>query len=239
MRVDRPPFTDRRVREAVYKAIDPETIVNTAFGAGWLSIGMPVPQADWLLPEAEISRLYKRDLEGARRLLREAGFENGFDTNLSIRGPIPTYLAGGELIIAQLKEANIRATARVVDSITYTEQVYNRGEFEMEFGPKGNPLSADAFLFSRYHSKGSLNHAKINDPRLDEMIERQTTLGRSPEERKKVLLEIQRYVLEQAYYRSVATNELPIAFQPYVRDFRKAGVLLGEQGHLVQVWLDK
>src|SRR5207249_291700 len=35
----RKPFDDIRVRQALYKGIDPQTIIDTAYGTGWLSVG--------------------------------------------------------------------------------------------------------------------------------------------------------------------------------------------------------
>src|SRR5439155_19937200 len=67
MRLDRPPFNDLRVRQAVYKAIDPETVVKTAYGSGRPSVGLTLPILDWELPEDEIGRLYRRDLASAQR----------------------------------------------------------------------------------------------------------------------------------------------------------------------------
>src|SRR5439155_8138303 len=133
MRVDRAPFTDLRVRQAIFKAIDPETVIKTAFGSGWMSVGLALPTLDWALPEAEISRLYKRDLDGAKRLLREAGMENGFDVTL-VTSTNELTLNAAQLIVAQLKEANIRATARPVDYAAYIEQTVARADYDLEWG---------------------------------------------------------------------------------------------------------
>src|SRR5262249_11113359 len=43
LRVDKPPFNDVRVRQAIYKAIDPKVIIDTIYGSGWLSVGLPLP----------------------------------------------------------------------------------------------------------------------------------------------------------------------------------------------------
>jgi peptide/nickel transport system substrate-binding protein len=50
LKLDRPPFNDVRVRRAVYKAIDPETIISAAYGSGWLTVGLPLPSVEWALP---------------------------------------------------------------------------------------------------------------------------------------------------------------------------------------------
>src|SRR5262249_46242924 len=102
LKLDRPPFNDIRVRQAVYKAIDPKAIIETVFETGWQSVGLPLPSIEWALPEDEIGRLYKRDLDGAKRLLKEAGYENGFDLNLVALSP--AFVQPVELLSAQLRE---------------------------------------------------------------------------------------------------------------------------------------
>jgi ABC-type transport system substrate-binding protein len=198
-----------------------------------------VPAADWLLPEAELRRFYQRDLEGARRLLREAGLEGGLDVTMPYLASSAVYATGGELIIAQLKEANIRVTARPLDYAAFSEQVLIRSEFEIAFGPGVGFSSADGALFGKYHSKGTRNYAKVNDPKLDEMIERQTVLGRRPDERKRLLQEIQRYILEQGYVHAVHSGEHLVGYQPYVRDLQAGGALASEPDRFTHVWLDK
>jgi peptide/nickel transport system substrate-binding protein len=239
MRVDKPPFNDVRVRRAVYKAVDAETIMKTAYGSGWLALGFQLPALDYSLPDAEIAGLYKRDLEGAKKLLADAGFPNGIDVTMVFLASNQQLSGAAELAIAQMKEANIRVTSRVQpDFGAYTEQVVNRADFDMEMGTKGKGSSADGALSTWWHSKGSANFTKINDPQLDQMIERQSTLGRSPDERKKLLQDIQRRVLDQGYFHALFGFEQWVGLQPYVRDMLAAG-LTQEPDRYLNVWLDK
>ena len=88
-------------------------------------------------------------------------------------------------------------------------------------------------------TKGTRNSAKVNDPKLDQMIEKQTTLGRNPEERKKLLLDIQRYIIDQAYMHNRHSYEQPVAYQPYVRDFQAGGQITSEPDRYTSAWFDK
>jgi peptide/nickel transport system substrate-binding protein len=238
-KMDRPPFNDLRVRQAVLKALDRDAIAQTVWGGGWQSVGLVLPSIEWAMPEADLKRLYQRDLDGARQLLKAAGFENGLDFNLTVAGP-GVFTTAAELLVAQWKEANVRATLKVFDTATYTSQVHQKGDFEAYFGIFIPFSSLDSNLLSKYHSKGSINVTKINDPKLDQMIERQSTLGRNPDERKKVALDIQRQIAEQVYVQFLLTYDSPVVLQPYVRDyFAGYGAINFEVERLVQVWLDK
>jgi ABC-type transport system substrate-binding protein len=239
MRVDRPPFRDLRVRRAVYKAVDAAAIIATAFGSGWLTVGVPVPDPGWLLPEVELRGRYQPDPDEARRLLQEAGFGNGLDLTMPFVATPAAYATAAELVIAQLREVDIRVSGKPLDFNAYNEQVQARGEFEIELGFPNPTQTADATLFGRYHSRGGRNHTGIDDEELDSLIERQTTLGRRPEERMKLILDIQRLILDREYFHLLRGIEGPAAYQPHVRDFYVGGPLSSEPDRFTHVWLDK
>ena len=74
------PLKDLRVRQAIAKAIDNRLIVEK------IMAGNAAP-ADQLLPEGVVGydpsiKLERPDREGAKRLLREAGYTKGFDVRL-------------------------------------------------------------------------------------------------------------------------------------------------------------
>ena len=85
-----PPFNDVKVRQAMQMALDLETI-NTKYYKGFADTtprtrigdalaGFTVPFDEW--PEA-VKKGYRYDPEGAKQLLAEAGYPNGFKTNLT------------------------------------------------------------------------------------------------------------------------------------------------------------
>jgi peptide/nickel transport system substrate-binding protein len=239
LKLDRKPFDDPRVRRAIYRAFDPQAVIDTAYSSGWLTVGLPLPGVDWAIPQAEMATRYKRDLDLSRRLLREAGFENGLDMNIVVFNA-SFFPTAAEFIAAQLAEANIRAKLELIDGATYAARVRGRGEFEAAIGTSAQYASADSALFSRYHSKGVNNVFPIRDDRLDQMIDRQTTLGRDPAARKQLLLEIQRYILDQHYVHYFHTYDSPVILQSYVRDFTGGfGALNLEGDKWSHVWLDK
>jgi peptide/nickel transport system substrate-binding protein len=238
LKMDRPPFTDVRVRQAVYKAMDPKAISTTVFSTGWMSVGLALPSIEWALPDDEIARLNQRDVDAARRLLKEAGLDNGLEFTLTAENSNSAYISAAELLAAQLNDAKIRMTIKPVDNNTLNQVVIGRGEFEAYLGSATGSASADASLFGQYHSTGARNAVKVNDPKLDQMIERQTTLGRNPDARKSLLLDIQRYIIQQAYPMNVHTFENIGVMQPYVRDYY-SGTLAQDEDRWIYVWLDK
>ncbi len=70
------PFRDRRVREAVIHAVDRQSIVDILLGGETVVANQPAPRSAFGYNETLRPRLF--DSNRARRLLRTAGYENGF-----------------------------------------------------------------------------------------------------------------------------------------------------------------
>jgi len=81
MNVTKPPFDNPKVRQAIAYAIPYEDIVHTGLydrGIGMFGGSGEIKTTDWPQPSP-----YKTDLEKAKALLKEAGYENGFKTTIS------------------------------------------------------------------------------------------------------------------------------------------------------------
>jgi peptide/nickel transport system substrate-binding protein len=225
-----------RVRQAVSKAIDRQQIIDTVFnGRGWLTPGIRVPSFDWLLPEEEMKRLFARDLAGARRLLAEANQPNP-EVELTVANYGTSYQSTGELIASQLKEAGFSVRLKTIDPTAYLANVLARGEYQMYIGPTSPRPSANADLMDRFHSTGPRHTSNLKDPRLDQMIDAQFA-QRDEAGRKRALQEIQRYILDRAFWFHILTSQSDILMQPWFRDYWPSGVT--EPDRFTYAWIDK
>jgi peptide/nickel transport system substrate-binding protein len=239
LKADRPPFNDKRVRQAVSKAVDRQAILDTVyFGAGWLAPPVTLPAADWSIPADELKALYKRDLDGAKRLLREANAEN-LDFEMIVSNQGEDYVATAELVVAQLKEAGITARIRLVDPTVYLQAIQTRGEFLMYVGSISPQTSPNGDLYRRHHSTAPLNVFKLNDPKLDDLIDRQAVITKDPEARKKLLLDIQRFLIDQAYLLTLVSPASYSAAQSYVKELYPLSIVSDEYMHFEYAWMDK
>ena len=74
------PFTNPKVRQALNYATNKQAIIDTVFqGAGKIAKN-PLPPTIWSYNDKVID--YNYDPVKAKQLLKEAGYENGFDTNI-------------------------------------------------------------------------------------------------------------------------------------------------------------
>lgn len=79
------PTKDKKVREAIYKAIDMEQLVKGIYQYGEAERAyLPVPPGSWGYDQGLKSAIPTYDPEKAKQLLAEAGYANGFSTELYI-----------------------------------------------------------------------------------------------------------------------------------------------------------
>lgn len=74
------PFDDVRVRQALNMAVNKEAIIDAVFQGAGKAAKNPIPPTIWSYND-EIQD-YPYDLEKAKALLKEAGLEDGFKTNI-------------------------------------------------------------------------------------------------------------------------------------------------------------
>lgn len=129
---DGKPWQDIKVRQAMNKVIDRQDIIDKVY-AGEAIITAPIPPGygDWFIqPEELAETFYKVDIEGAKALMKEAGFENGFDITLhSISAP-PQTTQIAEIIKEQMKQININVTVQAEEIATFAKR---NGEGNFDF----------------------------------------------------------------------------------------------------------
>jgi len=120
-----PPFDNAQVRQAVAMGIDRQRIIDTFYPAGSEVATHFTPCVIENACEGEA--FHEFDPEGARALLAEAGFPDGFETTIKLRDVFRVYLpeptAVAEDIRAQLAEnLGIDATIEVMESGAFLEE---------------------------------------------------------------------------------------------------------------------
>jgi ABC-type transport system substrate-binding protein len=236
----KPPFNDLRVRQAFQLALDRPSIYETVFeGLGFYQAPLMLPDLEWILPEDELkSKWFKRDVAGAKQLLAQAGFPNGLDVEITHMVYSQLWNADAELEVAQLKEAGIRATLKPLDLPVYIGTIRTEGSgYQVSHATNFMSAAPNAFLFSNLHSTGSQNFSKLKDPKVDELIEKQSVI-RDLAGRKAALADLQRYLLDQVVPSTVVYGlESVIARRGRLRNRRSVGQAAAEADLWTYAWL--
>lgn len=169
------PFRDVRVRRAVSMVINRDAIVSRVMDGAAEATGQVMPR-DWFgwtpsLPPPPY------DLEGARRLLAEAGFPNGF--NLTIHCTNNRYVNDERICQAlgqMLTRAGIQTQVQVLPFATWITAA-SRQDYSMLFGGWGidtaepsSPLGSLLATYDRATGRGASNRSRYSNPEVDRLV---------------------------------------------------------------------
>ncbi|WP_411880819.1 ABC transporter substrate-binding protein [Polaromonas sp. YR568] len=170
------PLRDLKVRRAIDKAISRESLLGRVMDGAATTTGQLINSG---LP-GYISDLptSKYDPEGARKLLAEAGYPDGF--NMTLSGPNNRYLMDDQLLqaIAQmLARVGITAKVEAMPAATFFPK-NNKGEFALSlvgWAPDSAEASSPlrALIASKDPAKGYGNfNVGYSNKTVDELIDR-------------------------------------------------------------------
>ena len=169
------PFRDLRVRQAVSLAMNREAIVSRVMDGAAEATGQVMPR-DWFgwtpsLPPPAY------DPEGARRLLTEAGFPNGF--NLTVHCSNNRYVNDERICQAigqMLTRVGIHTEVQVLPFAPWITAA-SRQDYSMLFGGWGidtaepsSPLGSLLATNNRATGQGASNRSRYSNPEVDRLV---------------------------------------------------------------------
>lgn len=204
--MDKEPFDDVRVRQAINYAIDVESIIETVMeGSGEVANG-PIGPMVWASNDA--LEPYGHDVERAKELMEEAGYEDGFSTTIwtndnQLRQDI------AQIAQSQLEEIGIDIEIEVLEWGAYLEGTAN-GEHDMFIlgwvTVTGDP---DYGLYALFHSEqfgAAGNRTFYANERVDELLE-EARKSADPDVREEAYMEVQEIVRDEAPWLFLNTGE--------------------------------
>ena len=159
------PFDDKRVRQALRHAPDPDTVLKVAYrGLGKRGEHHHVSPAH---PEYVNVGYMKQDIAKAKALLAEAGYPNGIDTEIICRPQPDWELLAVQAMVEQWKEAGIRVKINVMPSAQYWN-VWTKVPFGFTTWAH-RPLGT-MVLSLAYRTGGAWNEANWSNAEFDKLI---------------------------------------------------------------------
>jgi peptide/nickel transport system substrate-binding protein len=201
------PFNDIRVRKALMLAFDRYTAGRVLYPLTGLRDvgGLMRPGTEWAIPPAELEKIpgFWRDAEKSRaeakRLLAEAGYPNGFKAVLKNRNVKLPYQDFAVFAIQEWRKIGVEVEHRPLETAAWFSDLRDNGTFELGVQPTVEFMDDPDQFLNRYTTGASANYGRFSDPVLDDLFSRQAR-AIEPSERKKLVIEMQKRVLEQAYY---------------------------------------
>jgi peptide/nickel transport system substrate-binding protein len=164
----RNPFHDQRVRQAIYQAIDIETIRDDVMHGLAVPAGMLVAPGVNVAPTLDQRLPY--DPATAKRLLTEAGYPEGFDVTLDC--PNNSSAINGEAICrtiaAELNDIGIDVTVNAQPKdLIYAKIDSRQSDFYLD---SYATLDSYEVFDELYRTNGGLNASGYSNPGLDQLI---------------------------------------------------------------------
>lgn len=162
----RKPFTDPRVRQAMWHGLDVASIVQDLYGDSATVMDAPIPSSVF---GSATQQPYSYDPDKARKLLTDAGLPNGFETSLMwfpTSGPLISELA--QAMISNWEEIGIKVQAQQIEKATWLERL-NKLDWDLELQTNTVTTGDADFTLGRLYTS-SANRMGYQNPQLDKVL---------------------------------------------------------------------
>ncbi len=172
----RNPLKDPRVRKAISKAMNRSAIVDKVMEGEAVAAGQLL--ADGMFGTTKNLKVEPYDPAGAKKLLAEAGYPDGF--GLTIHAPNNRYVNDAKIaqaVAQMLTRVGIACRVEAIPSATYFPQAT---DLKFSFmllgwssgtGEASSPLKALLAAYSRDKGFGTANRGRYSNPKVDALLE--------------------------------------------------------------------
>ena len=168
------PFDDVRVRQAFEYAVNKDQIIDGVFAGYATELYSNFSPVMSYFYNDELEDVYTYDVDKAKELMAEAGYEDGFDITITVPSNYQKHIDTAQVIAQQLKQINVNATIEPVEWGQWLEQVYTNADYQTTVVGLTGKLDPNDIL-GRYVSDYAKNFMKYNNPDYDKLIEEAKT----------------------------------------------------------------
>ena len=189
------PWDNKLVRQAVAYAIDRDTIIRTLLRGEASRLDGPIGMGQYGY-DPNLQPKYSYNPEKARELVKQAGYSNGVDVELST--PVGRYTLDKQIteaMVPMLNAVGIRTKLVTPEWATLWANV-QVGKVPFYYMGRGGVVDPSAAL-SQYFETGASPRIGYSNPKVDELLaaERQAF---NPEKRKKLLSQAMSLITDEA-----------------------------------------
>jgi len=218
--VNKPPFDDPKVRQALAHAVDKDKLIEVA-------LLNAVLKADGILPpempgfNANLQGL-KFDPELARQLLAESkygGPEGLPDIEIASSGRGASVGPVSEAVLAMWEEnLGVKISVRQTEFATFLRDLRD-GKFQMyELGWVADYPDPENFLKVNFYSGSANNYTGYASPELDRLLEQADT-ETDEATRLSLYQQAEQMIVNEAIWIPLFHDKLSVLIKPYVKDY--------------------
>jgi peptide/nickel transport system substrate-binding protein len=241
LRCDKAPFTDIKVRQALNMAIDRQAVAKSYYGGSveGTPAGAVSPEykeystlyKEW---SADLQEGYSYNVDKAKQLLKEAGYPDGFKTNIVTGNSSDMNFL--QIIKAQFLDIGVDMEIKSMETTVAQDYVRALKHDQMYYTTSSAvmPPTMSLVVWASYESN---NVTENNDPVYDAIVE---------EFQNAVTLEDARAASKKAdlYYASQywCVETFPVhmyqVWQPYVKGYSGEQLLWGRHTYWTRFWIN-
>lgn len=226
------PMANKALRQAISYAIDRDALVKNVFG----DYATPATSflAGNILGHTDDLETYEYNPEMAKAKLAEAGYEPGELTLTMSMHAQNVLIRMAEVIQAYLADVGINMEIESLDTAAWVAALAE-GTTEMGFNANSNTSLDPHVLYTPAHSSNipAPNHGRVNDPKLDEMLEKgMQTFDRS--EREKIYIEAQQLIADECYMYCICYDNVTVAIRNELQGYTQTN---NNSDRFVSCWI--
>ncbi|TKI02624.1 ABC transporter substrate-binding protein [Martelella alba] len=194
------PTKDIRVREAILKTVNFDELVKAIFQWGGASRSFsPLPKGSWGYDANAAQLASAQDIDGAKKLMAQAGYPHGFSATL-VTPQDPDRIKAGTIMQQQLKQIGIDLTVKSMEWGSFSEAV-SKGQatfYNLSWSWYPDP---DFFLYQMFSTQqiGSLGNGQgYSNPEVDKLLADAVSVSGEQQARRALYVQAQRKILADA-----------------------------------------
>jgi len=209
----KPPFAEKKVRQAIQAAIKQEDFIEIVRSGWGLTMTGPIPtyRKPWALP---LSARPEFDLKKAKRLLSEAGFANGFETELIVGSP-GDNVKSAQVVKDQLAKVGIQINLKPMEMAQYYNKSYTY-DYSMSVHTVLTGEEPEEAI--RPYFGATATYYRWGNKEIHRLIDEQAKLL-DQKKRVEMIHQIQRMILDDAPTMFLYTPIAHYGLQPWVKNY--------------------
>ncbi|HIT91080.1 MAG TPA: ABC transporter substrate-binding protein, partial [Candidatus Merdenecus merdavium] len=194
---DDPLFADKKIREALSYAVNPQEIMDFIADGKGVQIGSNIFPSFEKYYDKDLADLYPTDIAKSKELLAEAGYPDGISFTITVPSNYQPHIDTAQVVAEQLKKAGVDAKIELIEWSSWLTDVYGARNFQATIVGLDAPYLTARALLERFDSNSSSNFINYSNPDYDKILEEGKN-SYSEEEQVEKYKELERILAEDA-----------------------------------------